>query len=203
MKKAVSNLASLIILSTLLLVSSCKKNATPLASIQVKDAINSSMVNGAVVGLHRCTIFETFCGLISYRSNTTGNDGSCTFNLQDYDQTKSITVSKNGYWSVFEPKTGFINIYPDGWLRLRIIKNSIYPPGSILRLVVNYIPGNKSSISQVNTTADSTILLRCYGGASNRIDWFVETITPFAQINTGSFFQNITRQDTVQFVLNY
>ena len=174
-----------------------------MASIQVKDAINSSMVNGAVVGIHRCTIFEAFCGLIAYRSNTTGNDGSCRFNQEDYNQTNSITVSKNGYWAVFEPKSSLINIYPDGWLRLRIIKGTSYPTTSKLRIVANYTPGNKTSILQVNTAADSTILLRCYGGASNRIDWFVETTTPFAQISNGSFLQNITRQDTVNAILNY
>lgn len=203
MKKAVCNLAYMIILPALLLVSSCKKNSTPMATIQVKDAINSSMVNGAIVGIHRCTIFEAFCGLIAYRSNTTGNDGSCKFNQEDYAQTKSITVTKNGYWSVHEPTAGLINIYPDGWLRLRIIRGSSYPAGSKLRIVANYTSGSKTSILQVNTAADSSILLRCYGGASNRVDWFVETSTPFAQINTGSFLQNITRQDTVNAVLNY
>ena len=203
MKKEVTTLTRLIILPAILLISSCKKNATPMASIQVKDAITSSMVNGAVVGLHRCTIFEALCGLIAYRSNTTGNDGSCSFNQQDYDQTKSITVSKNGYWSVFEPKTRFINFYPDGWLRLRIIKGSNYPTSSVLKLVVNYVPDHKSNALLVNTAADSTILLRCYGGASNRIDWFLETTTPFTQHNNGSFLQNITRQDTVTAILNY
>ncbi len=203
MKPFVFPLTQLIILPAFLLVSSCKKNSTSMASIQVKDAITNSMVNGAVVGIHRCTIFEALCGIIAYRSNTTGNDGSCSFNQQDYDQSKSITVSKNGYWAVFEPKTSFIYIYADGWLRLRIIKGSAYPANSKLRLVANYIPGSKTSILQVNTASDSTILLRCYGGASNRIDWFVETTSPFAQINNGSFLQNITRQDTVNAVLTY
>jgi hypothetical protein len=203
MKKTVFRLVLLIVLPALLLISSCKKNSTPMASIQVKDAITRSVVNGAVVGIHRCTIFEAFCGFIAYRSNTTGNDGSCSFNQEDYDQTQSITVSKNGYWLVFEPKTSVINIYPDGWLKLRIIKGASYPAGSKLRIVANYTPGSKTSILQVNTAADSSILLRCYGGASNRIDWFVETTTPFAQINNGSFLQNITRQDTVNAVLNY
>ncbi len=203
MKKKVSFLAQLIILPAIILISSCKKNSTPMATIQVKDAINSSMVPGAIVGIHRCTIFEAFCGLIAYRSNTTGNDGSCRFNQEDYNQTKSITVTKNGYWSVHDPATSLINIYPDGWLRLRIIKGSSYPANTRLRIVANYTPGSKTSILQVNTAADSSILLRCYGGASNRIDWFVETTTPFAQVNNGSFLQNITRQDTVNAVLNY
>ena len=203
MKQFVSYLAHLVILPAMLLVSSCKKNSTPMATIQVKDAITSSLVNGAIVGIHRCTIFEFLCGLIAYRSNTTGNDGSCRFNQEDYTQAKSITVTKNGYWSVHEPTASLINIYPDGWLRLRIIKGASYPAGSKLRIVANYTPGSKTSILQVNTAADSSILLRCYGGASNRIDWFVETTTPFAQINNGTFLQNITRQDTVNAVLNY
>ena len=174
-----------------------------MAIIQVKDAINNQMVTGAIVGIHRCTISETFCGFIAYRSNTTGNDGSCKFNQEDFSQTKSITVTKNGYWGVHEPTTSVINIYPDGWLRLQIINGSNYPTNSKLRLVVNYTPNNKSNSLQVNTAADSTILLRCYGGTSNKIDWFVETTSPFAQINNGSFLQNITRQDTVNAVLNY
>ncbi len=203
MKNEISHMAHLLILPALLLISSCKKNSTPMVSIQVKDAITSSVVNGAVVGLHRCTIFEVFCGFIAYKSNTTGNDGNCSFNQQDYEETKSITVTKNGYWSVHEPKTSFINIFPDGWLRLRIVKGSSYPPDTKLRIVVNYVPVNKTNISQVNAASDSIILLRCYGGASNRIDWFVETTTPFAQINNGSFLQNITRQDTVNAILNY
>ena len=174
-----------------------------MASIRVNDAITSSMVSGAVVGLHRCTIFEFFCGIIPYRSNTTGNDGSCSFLQQDYDQTKSVTVSKNGYWSVFESKNSFINIYPDGWLRLRIIKGSNYPPDAALRLVVNYTPGNISNTLQVNTAADSTILLRCYGGASNKVDWFVVKLTTFAQISNGTFLQNIIRQDTINATLTY
>jgi len=174
-----------------------------MADIQVKDALNGSMVTGAVVGIHRCTIYEPLCGIIAYRSGTTGNNGNCSFKQEDYDQCKSITVSKNGFWSVFEPKNSLINIYSDGWLKLRIIKGSIYPTGSKLKLIVNYSPASLSNISQVNTAADSIILLRCYGGASNKIDWFVETTSPFAQINNGIFLQNITRQDTVNAVLNY
>lgn len=201
MKKARSILALVIISQASLLVSSCKKNATPMANVQVRDAVNSSLVNGAVVGIHRCTIYDPFCGFIAYRSSTTGNDGIGSFTQDDFNVAQSITVSKNGYWHAFEPKTNSINFYPDGWLRLRVVRGTSYPLGSTLRIVVNY--GSKNNSIQVNAPADSSILFRSYGGAANRIDWFVETFSPFAQLNNGTFSQNIPRHDTVYATLNY
>ncbi|MDQ6609742.1 MAG: hypothetical protein M3Y85_07970 [Bacteroidota bacterium] len=200
MKKNGSHLAYLLILSALFLAISCKKSS-PKVIIVVKDAINGSMVNGATVGLHRCPVGGSLCGWIAYRNNTTGNDGSCSFEQEDYNVSESITVGKIGYWAFFEPKSTFITIYPDGWLKVRIIKGSSYPPNSTLRLVLNYVPGNKINTYYVPAAADSIVKLRGYGGASNRIDWFVTAGS--GQINNGSFSQNIPRQDSVNYTLNY
>ena len=202
MNKQYSHLA-LVLLTAVLLVSSCKKNSPPMASVQIRDAINSSLVNGASVGIHRCTTIDPLCGFIAYRSGTTGNDGTCSFNQEDFNVAQSITVGKNGYWYAFVPKANSILFYPDGWLKLRVIRGTSYPAGAMLRIVANYTPGNKMNGIAINPVADSTILLRAYGGASNRIDWFVETFSPFTLINSGSFLQNIPRQDTVNAVLNY
>jgi hypothetical protein len=201
MKNQGAHLALLMIIPASLLVSSCKKNSTPKATIQVKDVTNSSVVSGAVLGLHRCELSAPLCGVIAYRSGTSGSDGRCSFDQEDFDQTKSVTVSKNGYWLAFEPKSSLINIYPLGWLRLRVIKGTNHPAGAVLKLEIKY--GSKLNIVAVNAPADSSILLSGYGGAVNTIDWTVATTSPYTLIRSGSFSQNITRQDTVTYTLNY
>jgi hypothetical protein len=202
MKKESFILALVVALAAVVIIASCKKDNTPMAVVQVKDAINNSPVNGAVVGIHRCGLFDPLCGLIAYRSGTTGNDGTCSFTQEDFGHAQTITVGKNGYWFTFEPKMNSVLFYPDGWLKIRVIRGTNYPPGSTLRIQTNYVPGNKSNGLQAPPPADSVIILRAYGGASNRIDWSVVS-SSFAQLNSGSFSQDIPRQDTINFVLNY
>lgn len=189
-------------LTFILLMHSCKKDKEPQVNVFVKDAITRENVGGAIAGIHRCTIYDFLCGIIPYRSNTTVADGSCRFSQEDYDVCKSITVEKTGYWRAFETKITLINLYPDGWLKLRIIKSTSYPIDSKLRLTVNYVNANKFNSLEVNAAADSTIKLRCFGGVSNKIDWTVATSSG-TLLNNGTFSQNITRQDTVSNTLNY
>lgn len=202
MKKVHLFLTLLFNLAFMLLLHSCGKDKEPQVNVIVKDAITRENVSGASAGIHRCAISEALCGLIPYRSGTSGADGSCRFSQEDYDVCKSITVGRTGYWNTFETKTTLINLYPDGWLKLRILRGASYPADSKLRLTVNYVAANKIAGLEVNAAADSTIKLRCFGGVSNKIDWTV--VTPSGTtLNNGTFSQNITRQDTVSNILNY
>ena len=185
----------------LLVFASCKKDTGFKVSIQVKDAITNSPVKGATVGLHRCGPSVLLCGLIAYRYNTTGDDGRCSFSEEDFDQTKYTEASRAGYWRTFEPKSILMYIYPDGWMRLRIIKGTNYPPQSRLRFTISYITAFGYS-TEYNTPADSSILVRGIGGVTHKIDWRV--VNPSNnQLNSGTWDQQIPRMDTVNAILNY
>lgn len=191
----------LILLIILWVFASCKKDSGSKVQIQVKDAITNSPVKGVTVGLHRCMPSEPFCGLIAYRTNITGDDGSCSFNKDDFDQTKQTQASRAGYWGITEPKSILMYIYPDGWMRLHIIKGANYPSQSRLRFTINYMTAFGYS-TEYNTAADSSILVRCIGGVINKMDWKV--VDPSNNLlNSGTWDQPIPRMDTVNAVLNY
>lgn len=185
-----------------LVFASCKKDSGSKISIQVKDAITNSPVNGATVGLLRCMPSDPLCGLIAYRTNITGDDGSCSFNKDDFDQTKQTQASGAGYWGVTVIKSMLMYIYPEGWMRLRIIKGTGYPSQSRLKITMNYIAASLSFYTECNAAADSSILIRSIGGVTNKIDW--QVVDPSnSLLNSGTWGQQIPRMDTVNAILNY
>lgn len=191
-------LASIIFVLTV----GCKKDSGSKVIIQVKDAITNSPVKGATIGLHRCMPSDPFCGLIPYRTNVTGDDGSCSFSKDDFDQTKQTQASKAGYWGITVTKSILMYIYPDGWMRLRIIKGTGYPSQSRLKITMNYLAANLTFYTENNTAADSSIMVRCIGGVTHKIDW--QVVDPSNNLlNSGTWNQQIPRQDTVNATLNY
>ncbi|HWR32454.1 MAG TPA: hypothetical protein VN451_02940 [Chitinophagaceae bacterium] len=192
----------LILLIFLWVLASCKKDSESKVSIQVKDAITNSPVKGVTVGLHRCMPYEPFCGWIAYRTNITGDDGTCSFSKSDFDQTKQTQATRAGYWGIIETKSTLMHIYPEGWMRLRIIKGTGYPSQSRLKITMNYLAASLSFYTECNTAADSSILVRGIGGVSYKIDW--QVVDPSNNpLNSGTWNQPIPRMDTVNAILNY
>jgi hypothetical protein len=190
----------LLILS--LVFAGCKKDSIPTVSVQVMDAITNTPVKGATVGLHRCSPGEPLCGLIAYRTNTTGEDGSCRFNKDDFDQTKQVQASKSDYWGIMVLKNTLLSIYPEGWMNLRIIRGTNYPAQSQLKIIINNTLTGLTSFKEYNTAADSSIQVRGFGGMSNKIDW--QVLDPSSNIlNSGTWNQQIPRLSTVNATLNY
>ena len=194
------------LLLILLFFAGCKKDSASDVQVLVKDAVTNTPVKGVEVGIHRCTIYtNTLCGLIAYRSAITGDNGSCSFNKDDYAQAMTIKTSKSDYWEIFEPVSNSLRIYPEGWMQLRIIRGANYPPKSKLNITMtNLLTGSNSSTHyfQYNTTVDSSVLMRGYGGLSNKIDWsVVDSLSK--ELNTGTWFQLIPRLGTVNVTLNY
>lgn len=192
------------LLFILLVFTSCKKEPESV-KIQVRDAISNTNVKGVTVDLHRCTFATNpLCGLIAYRSNITGDDGSCRFTKNEYDQTIQIAVNKTDYWgSSLIPKTLLVIIYPEGWMRLRITRGTNYPSQSRLNITMNNSLTGFYSITGFNTAEDSSILVRGYGGQLNKIDW--EVRDPVSNLlASGTWNQQIPRLDTVKNItLNY
>jgi hypothetical protein len=139
--------------------------------------------------------------LIAYRTNITGDDGSCSFSKDDFDQTKQTQASRAGYWGITVTKSILMYIYPDGWMRLRIIKGINYPSQSRLKFTVNYLTAGFAYTTEYNTAADSSILVRCIGGVTNKMGW--QVVDPSNNLlHSGTWDQQIPRQDTVT-TLNY
>jgi hypothetical protein len=193
------------LLIILLVFTSCKKDSEPAVQIQVKDAITNTPVKGATVDLLKCQDIDIFCvfGYVSFRSSVTGNDGSCSFTQKDYDKAKATGASKADYWGIGNTKTTTPLIFPEGWMRLRIIRGTNYPSQSLLKISIQNVSAIAISSTECNTAADSIILVRGFGGQLNNIDWQVVNAGGMS-LNSGTWQQQIPRLDTIKNItLNY
>jgi hypothetical protein len=186
-----------------LIFTSCKKNPETV-KIHVNDAINNSPAKGVIVEIHRCTsATNPFCGLIAYNTSVTGDDGTCSFTKDDFVQTAQMRGSSANYWGRLVPKSTSLTVYPAGWVRLHILRSTNYPPESTL-----YFTVQSSSLAylygfyQYNAAADSSILVKGFGGLLNKIDWEIKGPTSNI-LNSGTWNQQLPRLDTISAVLNY
>ncbi len=186
-----------------LLFCACKKQEENKTWVEVKDSVTGGAVKGASVLIYKCTPGDPFCGFIAWQSAVTGDDGRCSFKTADYDIVTFNEVFKAGYWN---PPTGTkntrVSLCPEGWMRLRIIRGTSYPASSNLSIHAYGLDPTTVSFSNVNTAADSTILVRCFGGQYNRIEWRVTGPTNIS-LNNGTWNQVVPRLDTVGVTLNY
>ena len=193
------------LLIILAVFASCKKSSQPSVQLQVRDAITNTIVKGATVDLMKCQGIDIFCtlGYVSFKNSITDNNGNCSFLQTDYDKAKAIRTSKSDYWTSESSKTTSPLIYPEGWIRLRIIRGTNYPSPSTLRITIQNALAVAISQTECNTAADSTILVRGFGGLLNKVDWQVTNAT--GVLNSGnSWNQQVPRLDTVKNItLNY
>jgi hypothetical protein len=186
----------------ILIFCSCKKETEQKTWFDVKDNITGTSIKGAAVSIFKCDPNDPWCGLIAWQSATTGDDGRCSFSTADYNRVTFTNVSKSDYWGTSGTRNTLIRLYPEGWMRLRIVRGTAYPPSSILSIRVYCGDPNYTSSKDVSTAADSSILIRCFGGQLNRVDWSVRDAA-YNQLNSGTWNQQVPRLDSIAATLNY
>lgn len=191
------------ILLIALLFCACKKQGENKTWIEVKDSIAGTPIKGASVSIYKCAPTDPFCGFVAWQSSTTGDDGRCSFKTADFDIVTFTAVFKAGYWN---PPSGTkntsVSLCPEGWMRLRIIRGTAYPTSSNLSVRAYGVNPTNVSFTNFNIAADSTVLIRCFGGQLNRVEWRVTSPTN-NQLSNGMWNQQIPRLDTVAATLNY
>ncbi len=185
---------------------SCKK-AKPTVQIKVIDQITNYPVSSARVIVYKCGTFNCNLGTIDLFSDVTDNNGICTVPEDSYNEALYARVERADYWSWDETKTTLKKIVPAGWMRLRIIKTSNYPDQSRLQITIISQSTNSSGsafavINNFNAAADSSILIKGFGGQPNKIEW--QVYGPNTVVNSGSWDQQVPPLDTVKNItLNY
>ena len=186
-----------------LLFCACKKQEENKTWFEVKDSITGTAIKGASVLIYKCTPGDPYCGFIAWQSATTSDDGRCSFKTADFDIVTFTEVFKAGYWNPPSmTKNTRVSLCPEGWMRLRIIRGTAYPASSNLALHAYGNDPNIASFANFNTAADSTVLVRCFGGQINRIEWRV-TGPANNSLGNGTWNQQVPRLDTVAVTLNY
>lgn len=197
------------ILIVCLIILGCKKETEERVWIQVRDRITGSPVKQAAVHIFKCVDMDPFCGLISWQNQETGDDGRCSFTKADFDRVTFMRAYRSDYWAT-EMKKGSmmgstigIGIYPCGWMRLRIIRGTTCPPGSYLDFSVSSIQDpDYYSYTRYNAAADSSILIKCYGGQPNRFNWILRDPAN-SELKRGVWDQQVPRLDSTTTTLNY
>ncbi|CAN5213774.1 hypothetical protein BH23BAC1_BH23BAC1_49620 [soil metagenome] len=89
------------------------------------------------------------------------------------DTTSTMNVIKLNYWPYLVEKTTVASITPEGWLKLQIHKAGNYPLESRLLLNLSDHSGSRSDLTEYNTSTDSIIFIKAFGGQLNKINWQV------------------------------
>ncbi|HET9825532.1 MAG TPA: hypothetical protein VFP87_09360 [Chitinophagaceae bacterium] len=177
---------------------SCKKE-TPGVQITVTDKVSNSPVSNATVHVYKCGIFDCAIGAIDLFIGTTDNSGVCKVPASAYNDAAYVAASKQNYWTLDNNRSTAKYLMPAGWMRLHILRTGNYPFGSTLNVQIS----SQSTLVFVNSfdaPADSSLLIKLYGGSSNQIDWWVGNAT---ELNRGEWQQQVPRLDTVNVTLNY
>jgi hypothetical protein len=190
-------------LAMVIFLLSCKKEkASVLVNITEKGA--NTPVSGATVVVYKCGVFNCNLGSIDLFSGVTDNNGNCKVPAASYNEAAWVRVLHEKYWSWDEEKSTAKSMVPAGWLRMRIVKSGTYSANAILNIIITSQSTNSrgaamSLINNYNSPADSSVLIKCFGGELNKIVWQVSD-----QSNkSGTFQQQVPRLDTVNIVLNY
>jgi len=196
MKQKLSSL--LIIIG--LLIASCKKH-NDTVQIKVTDQVTNTPVDGARVTVYKCGAFDCYFGSLDLFSGITDKNGICNIPSDNYNEAVFARVEKTNYWSFDAMKTNSKTIIPAGWIRLRILKTSNYPEGSSLNIFISSQLTNSSgsgfgSNNIYHAAADSSILIKAFGGQTNKIEWQVNGAGTAG--NRGSWNQQVPRLDTVK-----
>ena len=194
----------------LIVFSSCKKDPHEV-EIQVTETGSNSGVAGANVSLRRCARLGCAFGLVTEYTGTTNNAGICKVPEDKWNKipvwNDATLVSKPGYWTEVFSRTTSLSLVPEGQIRLRIIRGSNYPQGSILN--INISPEisrtgtalGASSGHDFNAAADSIVLMMGFGNQNNKLDW--RLINSSTVLKNGSGRLQVPRQGTVNVQLTY
>jgi hypothetical protein len=196
-----------ILLLLILIIVSCKKEK-PSVQIQVIDKITNTPVSGANLVVYKCGIFNCLLGTISLFTGSTNENGVCKVPTDSYNEAVSVNVTKSNYWPFDGPKGTSISAIPEGWIRLHILKTANYPSQAKLNITTISSTSSPSASAYAvsysfNIAADSSVLIRAFGGQSNRMEWHVwDASSP--SLNSGNWQQQVPRLDTVKNItLNY
>lgn len=185
---------------------SCKKNK-PSVQIHVTDSITHEAVAGADVVVYKCGTFNCYFGTIDLFSGVTDNSGNCKTPEDSYNEATFVRVAKGNYWSWDDAKSTSKSMVPAGWMRVRLVKSTSYSPSARLDISVTSQSTNStgsrfSFTNSYGAPADSSILIKGFGGESNAILW--EVYEQGTRVQYGNAQQQVPRLDTVKnIVLNY
>jgi len=189
-----------------LIIASCKKEKQTV-QIKVNDQVTNTPVNGARVTVYKCGTFNCYFGSLDLFTGTTDKNGICNIPSDNYNEAVFARVEKIDYWSFDETKANLKTIVPAGWIRLRILKTPGYPEGASLNIsVTSQLTNSSGSALNINNiyhaAADSSILIKAFGGQINKIEWQVNGAGTAGK--QGSWNQQVPRLDTVNNItLNY
>lgn len=206
-------------LLSILFVTGCSKKdnggSSPSVSISVTDLMTSTKVSGATVSLRRCASLGCVFGIVEEFKGQTDHNGTVSVPQDKYDKipdwNEATQITSPDYWpEIFKKATSF-SITPYGWMRLRIIRGSNYPPGSRLLIRTNRqiqppnsAYGGYSDLKDFNAAADSSLLIKGFGNHLNKIDWQVYDPSGAGVVKSGSWNQQIPKLDTIKNItLNY
>jgi hypothetical protein len=184
---------------------SCKKEKSTI-QIQVTDKVTNSPVSAAIVVVYKCGVFNCNLGSIDLFSGVSDNNGNCRVPEGSYNEAAWVRVTKENYWSWDETKSTLKSMIPAGWVRMRIIKSGNYSAQAQLTISITSQSTNSSGSAlflamTYGTPSDSSILIKCFGGESNKIDW---QLSDQNTLSSGTWQQQVPRLDTIKNVmLNY
>lgn len=184
----------------------CKKEK-PTVQIQVTDKVTNTPMSGVTVLIYKCGTFNCNLGTIDLFSGVTDDNGYCKVPEGSYNEAAWIRVTKGNYWSWDDTKSTLKSMIPAGWIRMHIVQNGNYSPQAQLSISVTSQSVNSTGsffgfTSTYSAPADSSVLMKGFGGESNKINWEISDHGTLA--NSGSWQQQVPRLDTVNNVmLNY
>jgi hypothetical protein len=181
-----------------------KENNLVTTAILVVETDSSIPLNDATVVFFRCNFGCPFGPTILFEG-VTDNNGIVEVPSEHYnDSTSMMNVIKLNYWPFLVEKTTTASLTPEGWIQLQIHKVGNYPVDSKLLLNLLDHSGTRSDLTEYNTSTDSIIFIKSFGGQLNKIDWQVVDEN-FDLLNNGTLKDlQVPKFDTLKNItLNY
>jgi len=162
---------------------SCTKSEAPgeaTYTIKVKEYKTNLPLPGVKIALYHCSNYDAVFGCQSksvFATHATNQEGEYLITNSELNRAdEGIKLSKLQYFDR-DGGTGEVFMEPEGWVKVAIKTNKVYPDTS--QLVLNVIGelGEGSSLT-FKAPKDSTVDFRIFGNETNVINWLVYTTLP-------------------------
>lgn len=142
-------------------------------------------IAGATIAIDKCGHYDIEFGCLSYvNETTTTTDNNGVYKVSSRFRADRMRASHSQYWPEYSQGGSLLNLIPEAWAKVHLKKINNYPGGCKMNVSKPCRPyygwGNVSFerhcySMDFNLPADTTVMVRCYGGRNdNKIVWSIK-----------------------------